>query len=239
MIGLGGGGIPAFLCEHFPSLTVHCIEIDGAVAEAALLWFGLRKWQDSGQLVVHVQDASTLCHHWSSTASLAFDVVLLDVFSQGLFPAKLATKEFFMSLKGLMTPSGSLAVNFGDLLAGQCLLLCETIQDTIGTPVIAHGADQEEDAGNLVAFAGYWHPGMVGSGVASRTRSSVSTMAQTWERFAAHYKTTFQRQWPYRLNQVSLALAHEDTRCTSLGLDALTSQCGTIAMCVEWGETIA
>lgn len=42
LVGLGGGGLPQFLRDFVPSVTVEVVELDPVVLEVAKEWFGFR-----------------------------------------------------------------------------------------------------------------------------------------------------------------------------------------------------
>lgn len=42
LVGLGGGGLPQFLRDFVPSVTVEVVELDPIVLEVAKEWFGFR-----------------------------------------------------------------------------------------------------------------------------------------------------------------------------------------------------
>lgn len=42
LVGLGGGGLPQFLRDFVPDVTVEVVELDPAVLEVAKEWFGFR-----------------------------------------------------------------------------------------------------------------------------------------------------------------------------------------------------
>lgn len=42
LVGLGGGGLPQFLRDFVPGVTVEVVELDPVVLEVAKEWFGFR-----------------------------------------------------------------------------------------------------------------------------------------------------------------------------------------------------
>lgn len=42
LVGLGGGGLPQFLRDFVPGVTVEVVELDPVVLETAKEWFGFR-----------------------------------------------------------------------------------------------------------------------------------------------------------------------------------------------------
>lgn len=42
LVGLGGGGLPQFLRDFVPSVTVEVVELDPTVLEVAKKWFGFQ-----------------------------------------------------------------------------------------------------------------------------------------------------------------------------------------------------
>lgn len=53
LVGLGGGGLPQFLRDFVPAVTVEVVELDPVVLETAKQWFGFRP---DDRLTVSIED---------------------------------------------------------------------------------------------------------------------------------------------------------------------------------------
>lgn len=53
LVGLGGGGLPQFLRDFMPSVTIEVVELDPVVLEVAKQWFG---FQPDDRLTVTLGD---------------------------------------------------------------------------------------------------------------------------------------------------------------------------------------
>jgi len=101
LIGLGGGHIADGLEKQ--GVKTDAIEIDPAVAEAALRFFDYRP---SGDLIVG--DARYEIRQLTKT----YDLIIHDCFTGGSEPAHLMSIETLLELKAHLNPGGILAINF-------------------------------------------------------------------------------------------------------------------------------
>lgn len=53
LVGLGGGGLPQFLRDFMPNVTIEVVELDPVVLEVAKQWFG---FQPDDRLTVTLGD---------------------------------------------------------------------------------------------------------------------------------------------------------------------------------------
>ncbi len=102
IIGLGAGHMANTLRERFGMVT-DTLEIDPAVAEAAVNYFGFRP---SGKAIVG--DARYQIRRLQGP----YDLIIHDCFTGGSEPAHLLTVETLLQLRSLMSERGVLAVNF-------------------------------------------------------------------------------------------------------------------------------
>ena len=109
--GLGVGIAATALTRHGVTPTI--IEIDPAVYNASVTWFGLpepapeRLFLTDGRRVVRRKHHE---HLNQLTTEPLYDYVIHDCFSGGGVPAHLYTTEFWGELKGIMKPDGVVAV---------------------------------------------------------------------------------------------------------------------------------
>lgn len=105
VLGLGGGTLPRFIRAAWPAARIDVAEIDPAVVTVAERYFGLV--QDEG-LKVHVGDARSFIE---AAAPGAYDLVLLDAFSDREAPRHLTTVEFLRSVRAALRVDGLAASN--------------------------------------------------------------------------------------------------------------------------------
>lgn len=106
IIGLGAGHMSNML-YHRHGISSDTLEIDPAVAKAAVNYFGLRPTGDS-----IVGDARYEIRHLSGP----YDLIIHDCFTGGSEPAHLLTVETLQQLQRLLSNHGMLAINFVSFL---------------------------------------------------------------------------------------------------------------------------
>jgi spermidine synthase len=107
VLGFGGGRIPMLLHHYFPEVVIECADIDPAMVEVALKFFGVRL---DDRLSVALQDGreyladrnqNTLC-----------DLIVVDVnLGNGFAPYRLATQEFYQLCRAHLSKAGVVIVN--------------------------------------------------------------------------------------------------------------------------------
>ncbi len=102
IIGQGAGHMAMDLKNHYGIVT-DTLEIDPAVAEAAVKFFGFKP---NGQAIVG--DARYEIRHLTGP----YDLIIHDCFTGGSEPSHLLTVETLKQLQGLLSPEGLLALNF-------------------------------------------------------------------------------------------------------------------------------
>ncbi|CCE23555.1 fused MFS/spermidine synthase [Methylotuvimicrobium alcaliphilum] len=108
IVGLGAGHMANVLRERF-GLVVDTLEIDPAVANAAVVHFG---YESNGRDIVG--DARYEIRHLTGP----YDLIIHDCFTGGSEPSYLLTLETLMQLKGLLDEQGILALNFVSFTQG-------------------------------------------------------------------------------------------------------------------------
>lgn len=106
IVGLGAGHMANMLHKNY-QLTTDTLEIDPAVAEAAVDFFN---YQPTGRAIVG--DARYEIRHLKGP----YDLIIHDCFTGGSEPAHLLTLETLQQLHSLMTEEGILALNFVSFL---------------------------------------------------------------------------------------------------------------------------
>ncbi|KAE9410037.1 hypothetical protein BT96DRAFT_464029 [Gymnopus androsaceus JB14] len=137
IIGLGAG--IAATAFHRHNLNISIVEIDPAVYDAALKFFGL---PDPGPENVFLEDARGWAARKRGDIQKAgdqeqtlYDIVVHDCFSGGGVPEQLFTVEFLEDLKAVMQPEGVIAVNFaGHAISEASRLILRTLEKVFGGP---------------------------------------------------------------------------------------------------------
>uniref|UniRef100_A0A8C4DJ52 eEF1A lysine and N-terminal methyltransferase n=1 Tax=Dicentrarchus labrax TaxID=13489 RepID=A0A8C4DJ52_DICLA len=76
LVGLGGGGLPQFLRDFVPDVTVEVVELDPVVMEVAKEWFGFRP---DDRLTVTLGDGLERICALEKEGGRLFDVIMFDV----------------------------------------------------------------------------------------------------------------------------------------------------------------
>jgi spermidine synthase len=153
-IGAGAAIVPRQLIAFHPELAVHVVDCDADVLAVARAWFGL---VEGDRLTVELADGRAVLERPG-----AWDLVIVDAFGAGDFPAHLATVELFALARTRLAPGGALAVNLAGTLDGAVLRgVLAGLVEAFGAERTAafgvpgpHGGDYATtSAGNTVAFA--------------------------------------------------------------------------------------
>ncbi len=88
LLGLGGGALARLALEACPEAEIDAVEIDSAVATAAIRWFGL---EPQPRLRVHIADAADFLRQHQPPR---FDLAWVDCFGPRRIPPHLATRAF-------------------------------------------------------------------------------------------------------------------------------------------------
>ncbi len=102
IVGLGAGHMAKMLHDRYGIVT-DTVEIDPAVADAAVEYFGFKP---TGRAIVG--DARYEIRHLHGP----YDLIIHDCFTGGSEPAHLLTVETLAQLRGMLSDQGILAVNF-------------------------------------------------------------------------------------------------------------------------------
>ncbi len=108
---LGGGAytLPRRVVERDPSARITVVELDPEVTRAAYRWFGLRP--EHGVVSVH-GDARAVVERWAAEGRGGWDRVYVDVYGgRESLPHSLVTLEAFATLRSLLRPGGTVALN--------------------------------------------------------------------------------------------------------------------------------
>lgn len=108
LVGLGGGHVARDL--KAAGIATDTIEIDPAVAQAAQDYFG---FQPTGAFIVG--DA----RYEIKRLKKQYDFIMNDCFTGGSEPTHLLSREMLAELKGMLKPSGVLAVNYVGFRQGE------------------------------------------------------------------------------------------------------------------------
>jgi hypothetical protein len=128
IIGLGGGIIPTFLSKYCINMNINIIEINELIVKLAEQYFGCKykttcllepiTAKTSGfaddnigaPCELHIADAY---HFLPTITDGIYDCIILDVYTNGIFPSSLLNITFFQHLKRILSSNGSLCINAG------------------------------------------------------------------------------------------------------------------------------
>ena len=109
IIGLGGGVIPREMHGYFPETEIDVVEIDSEVVEAAKKFFF---FQADETLRVYVSDGRVFVRRQAAKKpSPAYDMVILDAFSNEYIPFHMTTREFLQQVAAILHPKGVVVAN--------------------------------------------------------------------------------------------------------------------------------
>lgn len=103
---LGGGAftLPQYLADMYPKATIDVVEIDPELVEIAKQYFVYKS-------PVNVRPIAKDARAFLNSNTRAYDVVLIDVYSELSIPFSLSTTEYAASLKKAVKSNGVVAVN--------------------------------------------------------------------------------------------------------------------------------
>lgn len=125
-IGLGGGSAPKRFWRDFPSFTLHAVELDPDVVDAAYRWFDL---PEDERLAVTVEDGRRFLRRDEQQ----WDVIAIDAFYSDSIPFHLTTVEFVELARERLRPGGVIVVNVIGALTGDSSRLLRSVAKTYAT----------------------------------------------------------------------------------------------------------
>ncbi|XP_077440182.1 eEF1A lysine and N-terminal methyltransferase [Vanacampus margaritifer] len=114
VVGLGGGGLPQFLRDFVPGVSVEVVELDPVVLEVAKEWFHFRP---DDHLTVTLGDGLERICALEKEGGRLFDAIMFDVdnkdSSMGMScpPAAFVENSILHKVSGLLTPKGIFILN--------------------------------------------------------------------------------------------------------------------------------
>ncbi|XP_045905271.1 eEF1A lysine and N-terminal methyltransferase [Micropterus dolomieu] len=114
LVGLGGGGLPQFLRDFVPNVTVEVVELDPVVMEVAKQWFGFRP---DDHLTVTLGDGLEHICTLEKEGGRLFDAIMFDVDNKdstvGMScpPAAFVETSVLQKVFSLLTPRGVFILN--------------------------------------------------------------------------------------------------------------------------------
>jgi len=140
---LGGGTftLPEYLAKRHPASTIDVVEIDPALTNIAQTYF---HYQPPANVNPIFNDA----RGYINAAKQAYDIILVDVYSDINVPFSLMTKEYGTSVAKLLKPQGVLAANVIAATTGPCRPLLDAIDAAYRTalPYAAYATFQPATA---------------------------------------------------------------------------------------------
>jgi spermidine synthase len=104
-VGLGGGSMPRHTRHVRPDARIDAAEIDPLIADVAVRFFGV---VPDHRLRIHVGDGRALVE---DAPAGAWNVIVLDAFSDDEIPYALATRQFLEAVRAALTPDGIVVAN--------------------------------------------------------------------------------------------------------------------------------
>lgn len=104
-VGLGGGAMPTFARLVAPELTIDVVEIDPLIVDVAQRFFNVRP---DDRLRLHVGDGRAFIE---AAPPGAYDLIVLDAFSDDAIPRALATREFLQAVDAALKADGVVVSN--------------------------------------------------------------------------------------------------------------------------------
>jgi len=104
VLGVGAGNIPMFLRKYYSGAQIDVIDIDPQIIALAKQYFN---FLEDDLLQAHVQDGRAFIEN----VQKPYDLIFLDAYTTAGIPGHLATKEFLLSLKKALKPSGAIIAN--------------------------------------------------------------------------------------------------------------------------------
>lgn len=104
-VGLGGGAMPMYARHVVPQATIDVVEIDPLIVDVAHEYFG---FVSDERMRVHIGDGRVFIQ---DSAPGAYDLIVLDAFSDDEIPYSLATREFLEEVRAGLAPEGVVVSN--------------------------------------------------------------------------------------------------------------------------------
>jgi spermidine synthase len=104
VMGMGAGNIPMFLHKYYSDAQVDVIDIDPQIIALAKEYFNLL---EDRRLHAYAQDG----REFIENVQKPYDLIFLDAYTAAGIPKHLASKEFLLSLKKALKPSGAIVAN--------------------------------------------------------------------------------------------------------------------------------
>ncbi len=104
-VGLGGGAMPMFVREVAPASEIDAVEIDPLIVELAQSHFGVTP---DARFRIHTGDGRAFIEE---SPAAAYDLIVLDAFSDDEIPRSLATVEFLREVRRVLRPGGVVVSN--------------------------------------------------------------------------------------------------------------------------------
>lgn len=105
LVGLGGGSLAKYLCNHYPQSRIDAVEKRAKVAEIAYDWFGLPR---DRCLRVHIADGLEFVGRATPDS---FDLILVDAYHGYGMAAEITQQSFYQRCALLLARGGVLSTN--------------------------------------------------------------------------------------------------------------------------------
>ncbi len=108
VLGIGGGDVITLMQKRFPNADIDAVDIDETVITIARVYFGIHPTKHLK--IVNTDAIMYACK--SGTAKDRYEVIVSDLYKGFEIPEMLKSKQFLMGLGHLLSPKGSLIINF-------------------------------------------------------------------------------------------------------------------------------
>ncbi len=106
-LGCGGGAVPRWLLEEYPSLMVDVVDRSPEIIDVCKKYF-LNEWEDSDRLHYYCTDAQDF-----EAPKYKYEFIFCDLFNGEKLPSLVYTRSFAEKLRGLLYDEGILVINCG------------------------------------------------------------------------------------------------------------------------------
>jgi spermidine synthase len=104
VLGVGAGNIPMFLRKYYSDAQIDVIDIDPQIIVLAKEYFN---FLEDRRLHAYAQDG----REFIENVQKPYDLIFLDAYTAAGIPKHLVSKEFLVTLKGALKPSGVVVAN--------------------------------------------------------------------------------------------------------------------------------
>ncbi|XP_055353707.1 eEF1A lysine and N-terminal methyltransferase-like isoform X2 [Paramacrobiotus metropolitanus] len=161
LIGLGGGSLTSFMHQNFPTAVIEAVEIDPAMVQIAIEFFGLIIDERCG---AHVGDGIPYLKE-AAQRDDRYDAIIIDADTKDSRlplrcpPAAFLNQEMLRTMRGLVNPDGMVIINILTRKAEIADAVKNGILNVFGNVVYTLGLDDELNSTAVALHPSYFVPG--------------------------------------------------------------------------------